>query len=185
VRAQEFDAWVPRNGTIRSLVLYALFAVVVDRAGADAHRTVATATGVDTGTVATAFAVVLWLLLAVVLVVEYRRQTRPFPSFVAPEVRDQFLRQRVPRRALLGAYVLLLLAGLFVAVFARPRFFGVLDNGLRVVRRVVRSGDPGSFSVVNLGYGVAFVVCSLAVAHAADRVLVAGARKLVERRETA
>jgi hypothetical protein len=176
---RQFDAWVPRYGTVRSFVLFGLFVVVVAHAGADAHRTVATATGVQTGAVARTFAVGLWLLLTAVVALELRRQTRPFPSFIARDVREQFLSQRVPQRALFAAYVLLLLASGYVAVFARPRFFAALDGGLLVVRRLVETGDPGAFSLAKLGYGLAFVVGSVAVAHAADRVLVAGARALI------
>lgn len=176
------SVWVPRYGTVRSLVLFGLFTVVVSRADEDLRETLAAATGIDPTTVGRGIAVGLWLLLGVVLAVEYRRQTRSFPSFLTPDVRGHFLRQRVPARLHFAAYVALLVAGGYVALFARDRFFVALDGGLLVVRRVLATGDPGSFSLENLGHGVLFVAAAVAFAHAADRVFVAGVRAVLAHR---
>lgn len=173
--------WVPRYGTVRSLVLYGLFAVVVWRADADLRETVVAVGGPDPATVGQALAVGLWLLLAGVFAYEYRRQTRPFPSFLTAHVRQHYLHQRVPARVKFGTYVALLVAGGYVALFARATFFARLDDGLLVVRRLATAGAPGSFSVANLGYGLLFVAGAVAFAHAADRVLVAGARAALAR----
>ncbi|WP_255196785.1 hypothetical protein [Halorarius litoreus] len=172
-------AWVPRYGTVRSFVLVALLAIVVWRAEAPLRETVATALSVGESTAWTGTLVALSLLAVVVFAVEYRRQTRRTPAFFTPDVRAKFYEQRVPPRALFAAYVLLLVAGSYVALFAREVFFTRLDNALLVVRRLVTTGDPGAFSLSALGYGVLFVVGALAFAHATDRVLVAGWRKLI------
>lgn len=175
-------AWVPRYGTVRSLVLFALLAVVAWRAGPGLRETLSTALGIAPTTAGRAVAAVLWLALAVVLVAEYRRQTRPFPRFLTPDVRAKFLEQRVPTRVLFAGYVLLLVGGGYVALFAREPFFARLDGALLVVRRLLATGAPGAFSVSALGYGVLFVAGAVAFAHAADRVLVAGARAVIARR---
>lgn len=172
-------AWVPRYGTVRSLVVYLLLAVVVWRAEAPLRETLVTATGVDSATAWYGVLAVLGLLLVAILVVEYRRQTKPRPKFFTPDVRAKFFEQQVPTRVLFAAYVLLLVGGGYVALFARNTFFARLDNALLVVRRLVTTGDPGAFSLEALGYGVLFVVGAVAFAHAADRVFVAGWRKLI------
>lgn len=172
--------WVPRYGTVRSLVLYGLFAVVVWRADAELRETLAVL-GLDPATVGRGLAVGLWLLLAAVLAYEYRRQTRPLPSFLTNHVRQQYLDQRVPERLKFATYVGLLVAGGYVALFARAAFFARLDDGLLVVRRLLTAGHPGSFSLVNLGWGLLFVAGAVAFAHAADRVLVAGVRAALAR----
>lgn len=176
------SAWVPRYGTVRSLVLFALLVVVAWRADPDLRDTLATAAGITPATAGRALAVLLWCSLAAVLAVEYRRQTRPFPSFLTPDVRAKFLEQRVPTRLLFAGYLVLLAAGGYVALFARGPFFARLDGALLVVRRVVTTGDPGAFSPSAVGYGVLFVCGAVAFAHAADRVLVAGARAVIARR---
>lgn len=177
------SAWVPRYGTVRSLVLFGLLAVVAWRAGPHLRETLAAAVGVAPATAGRALAVLLWLSLAAVLVVEYRRQTRPFPAFLTPDVREKFLEQRVPTSVLFAGYVGLLVVGGYVALFAREAFFARLDGALLVVRRLLATGDPGRFSVAAVGYGVLFVVGAVAFAHAADRVLVAGARAVIARRQ--
>lgn len=176
-------AWVPRYGTVRSLVLFALVAVVVWRAGPDLRETLSTALGTSPTTAGRTVAALLWLLLAAVLALEYRRQTRPFPRFLTPDVRAKFLEQRVPTRVLFAGYVGLLVVGGYVALFARATFFARLDGALLVVRRLLATGDPGAFSLSALGYGVLFVVGAVGFAHAADRVLVAGARAVIARRQ--
>lgn len=177
----EVSVWVPRYGTVRSLVLYGLFAAVVWRADAAVRETMAAVGGPGPRTVGQGLAVGLWLLLAGVLAYEYRRQTRPHPSFLTAHVRQHYLHQRVPARVKFGTYVALLVAGGYVATFARATFFARLDDGLLVVRRLLTAGDPGAFSLVNLGYGVLFVAGALAFSHAADRVLIAGARAVLAR----
>lgn len=176
------SAWVPRYGTVRSLVGFALLVVVVWRADAALRETLTTALGVDEATASACILVVVGLGLVAVLGVEYRRQTKPRPKFFTPDVRAKYVEQRVPTRALFTGYVLLLVGGGYVALFARDVFFARLDNALLVVRRLLTSGDPGAFSLSALGYGVLFVVGAVAFAHAADRVLVAGLRKLIAER---
>lgn len=179
----EVTAWVPRYGTVRSLVLFALLAVVVWRAEDALRETLSTAFGVSGATAWTVTRVALGALLVAVLAVEYRRQTRSVTSFVAGDVREKFLEGQVPARALFAAYVALLAGGGYVALFARDVFFARLDNALLVVRRLVTTGDPGPFSLAALGYGVLFVLGAVAFAHAADRVLVAAARRVIAGRE--
>lgn len=177
----EVSVWVPRYGTVRSLVGYGLVALVVWRADAAIRETLDAVAGVDPASTARGLAVGLWLLLGVVLAYEYRRQTRPRPSFITAHVRQHYLQQRVPERAKFATYVALLVAGGYVALFAREPFFSRLDDALLVVRRLLTTGDPGAVSLANLGYGVAFVAGALAFAHAADRVLVAGVRAALAR----
>lgn len=175
-------AWVPRYGSVRSLVCVALVGVVVLRAREPLRETLATALSVDPATAWLGVLVALGLLAVAVLAVEVRRQARPFPAFLTPDVRDEFLRQRVPPRLLFAAYVALLGAGGYVALFARTSFFSRLDGALLVVRRLLATGDPGAFSLIALGQGALFVAGAVAFAHAADRVLVAGARAVIARR---
>lgn len=178
MRRPNLEAWAPRYGTIRSLVVYLLLVVVVWRAEAPLRETAA-ALGVDRTTAWTGVLALLGLLFLVVLGFEYRRQTESATAFYTRDVRAKFFEQQVPTRALFAGYVLLLVAGGYVALFARGTFFTRLDNALLVVRRLLTSGDPGSFSLAALGYGLLFVVGAVAFAHAADRVLVAAWRKLV------
>lgn len=172
------EAWVPRYGTVRSLVVVGLLAVIVWRAEA-ALRETAVALGVDESTAWTGVLVALSMLGVAVLAVEYRRQTQRVPSFYTPDVRATFFEQHVPTRLLFAGYVTLLVAGGYVALFARDVFFDRLDNALLVVRRLVTTGDPGAFSLDALGYGVLFVVGAVAFAHAADRVVIATWRKFI------
>lgn len=173
------DAWVPRYGTVRSLVVLGLLAVVVWRAEAAFRETLTTALDVDGPTAWTGVLAALALLAGVVLAVEYRRQTRLRPKFYTPDVRAKFFEQRVPTRALFAGYLALLVAGGYVALFARDVFFTRLDGALLVVRRLLATGDPGAFSLEALGYGTLFVLGAVAFAHAADRVFVAAWRKLI------
>ena len=174
-------AWTPRFGTVRALVLYGLLALVVRRGDAAFRETLRTVFGVSE---ATADQAVFWALVVVGLVVavETRRQARSEPTFTLKAARQKYLESRVPTRALFAGYLILLAASGYVALFARDVFFARLDNALLVVRRVAESGDPGSFSVEALVFGAAFVVGAVAFAHAADRVLLAGIRKLVAAR---
>ena len=179
MRRPSLQAWAPRYGTVRSLVVYLLLVVVVWRAEGPLRETLATTAGVDGQFAWLGVVLVLALLLVAVLAVEYRRQTRSATAFYTSDVRAKFYEQQVPTRALFAAYVLLLVAGGYVALFARDVFFARLDGALLVVRRLVSTGDPGVFSLEALGYGVLFVVGAVAFAHAADRVLVAGWRKFI------
>lgn len=176
------SAWVPRYGTVRSLVIVGLLALVVSRADPALRETLAAA-GVSAAVAGRAVAAGLWLLVGLTVVVEYRRQTSQFPSFLTPDVRTHFLRQRVPTQALFAAYVALLVAGGYVALFAREQFFAGLDGALLVVERLITTGGPGAFSFTSLAYGTLFVVGALAFAHAADRVVVASLRAAIARRE--
>jgi hypothetical protein len=174
--------WTPRFGTVRALVLYGLLALVVRRGDAAFRETLRTVFGVSG---ATADQALFWALVVVgllVVAVETRRQARSEPTFTLKAARQKYLESRVPTRALFAGYLILLAASSYVALFARDVFFARLDNALLVVRRVAESGDPGSFSVEALGFGAAFVVGAVAFAHAADRVLMAGLRKLVAAR---
>ena len=174
-----YAAWTPRFGTVRAFVLYGLFALVVRRGDAAFRTTIQTVFGVDG---ATADQALFWALVVVgllVVAVETRRQARAEPAFTLKAARQKYLESRVPTRVLFAGYLLLLAASGYVALFARDVFFTRLDDALLVVRRVAESGDPGSFSVEALGFGAAFVVGAVAFAHAADRVLLAGLRKLV------
>ena len=176
-----YAAWTPRFGTVRALVLYGLLALVVRRGDAAFRETLRTVFGVSE---ATADQAVFWALVVVGLVVavETRRQARSEPTFTLKAARQKYLESRVPTRALFAGYLILLAASGYVALFARDVFFARLDNALLVVRRVAESDDPGSFSVEALVFGAAFVVGAVAFAHAADRVLLAGIRKLVAAR---
>ncbi|MFB6117565.1 hypothetical protein [Halosegnis sp.] len=181
--ARRHAAWTPRFGTVRAIVLYGLLALVVRRGNAAFRETLTTVVGVDA---AMAGGILFWTLVAVglaVLTVETYRQTRTRQAFTLKAARQKYLESFVPARVRFGVYLLLLAAGGYVALFARSVFFERLDNALLVVRRVARSGDPGAFSVEALAFGAAFVLGSLAVAHAADRVLVAGIRKLLASRK--
>jgi hypothetical protein len=179
MRRPTLQAWAPRYGTIRSLVVYLLLVVVVWRAEAPLRATLATTLGLDGATAWSGVLALLGLLLVVVLAVEYRRQTASATAFYTSDVRATFFEQQVPTRALFVAYVLLLVTGGYVALFARDVFFARLDGALLVVRRLVTTGNPGTFSVEAFGYGALFVVGAVAFAHAADRVLVAGWRKVI------
>ena len=174
-------AWTPRFGTVRAFVLYGLLALVVRRGDAAFRETLRTVFGVSE---ATADQAVFWALVVVGLVVavETRRQAGSEPTFTLKAARQKYLESRVPTPALFAGYLILLAASGYVALFARDVFFARLDNALLVVRRVAESGDPGSFSVEALVFGAAFVVGAVAFAHAADRVLLAGIRKLVAAR---
>lgn len=172
-------AWTPRYGTVRAFVLYGLLLVVVLRGAAPLRETLVAVAGVAPDTAETALLAFLGVVGLAVVVVEVRRQARSEPAFTLNAAREAYLESRVPTRALFGAYVLLLVAGTYVALFARETFFARLDNALLVVRRLAESGDPGAFSIEALVFGTAFVVAAVAVAHAADRVLVAGFRRVL------
>lgn len=175
-------AWTPRYGTVRALVCYGLLLVVAVHGWAPLRATVVALSGVAADTAETLLLGVLVALGIVLVARETRRQTRPEPAFTLRAARQKYLESRVPRRPLFAVYLGLLAAGSYVALFARNTFFARLDNALLVVRRVARSGDPGAFSVDALLFGAAFVVGTVAVAHAADRLAVAGLRWGLARR---
>ena len=175
-------AWTPRYGTVRAFVCYGLLLVVTVYGWASLRATVVAVVGVGANTAGTLLVALLAAVGVVLVAYETRRQTRAEPEFTLRAARQEYLESRVPRRPLFAAYLGLLVAGAYVAVFARDTFFSRLDNALLVVRRVARSGDPGFFSVDALLFGAAFVVGTVAVAHAIDRLLVAGLRKAIASR---
>ncbi|MFC7177292.1 hypothetical protein [Halosegnis marinus] len=146
------------------------------------RETLVAVAGVDPGTAETVLLAFLVVVGLAVVAVEVRRQARGEPEFTLKAARQAYLESRVPARPMFGAYVLLLVAGTYVALFARETFFARLDNALLVVRRVAESGDPGAFSADALAFGAAFVVAAVTVAHAADRVLVAALRRVLASR---
>lgn len=169
-------AWTPRYGTVRALVCYGLLVIVAVHGWTSLRATVVADT-------AETLLVGVLIGLGIALVAyETRRQTRPEPAFTLRAARQKYLESRVPRRPLFAAYLGLLAGGGYVALFARDVFFARLDNALLVVRRVAESGQPGAFSVDALAFGAAFVVGTVAVAHAADRLAVAGLRWGLARR---
>lgn len=175
-------AWTPRYGTVRAFTLYGLLLGVAVHGSDSLRATLVALFSIDLEAAGTALVTTLALVGVVVVVYEVRRQTRTEPEFTLKAARQKYLESRVPTRPLFVAYILLLIAGGYVVVFARDVFFSRLDNALLVVRRVAQSGDPGVFSVDAFLFGTAFVVGAVAVAHAMDRILVAGIRKAVASR---
>lgn len=175
-------AWTPRYGTVRALTLYGLLVVVAAHGSAPLRATLVALLAVDAGTAELVLLAVVAVVGLLVVAHEVRRQTRAEPEFTLKAARQKYLESRVPTRPLFALYALLFVGGGYVALFARDTFFSRLDNALLVVRRVARSGDPGAFSVDALLFGTAFVVGALAVAHATDRILVAGLRKAIASR---
>lgn len=175
-------AWTPRYGTVRALVCYGLLVVVAVHGWTSLRATVVAVSDVVADTADMLLVGVLTSLGVALVAYETRRQTRPEPAFTLRAARQKYLESRVPRRPLFAAYLGLLVAGAYVALFARDVFFARLDNALLVVRRVAESGQPGAFSLDALVFGAAFVVGTVAVAHAADRLAVAGLRWGLARR---
>lgn len=171
------DVWIPRYGTVRTALGFGLLYVVVGHATDAIIETIAVvAPAVSPALLGSAMAGVLWVALAALLGVEYRRQTAAFPSFASTGERHAFLRQHAPTPRRLAVWLALVLVGATVGYVTAPTFFATLDDALLVGRRLAEQGVLGSFSLANLAFGVAFMGGFAAVAYAADRVLVGLAR---------
>lgn len=175
--------YYPRYGTVRSLVLFALFYLVIAHATTAFVETLRTvAPGVESTPLGVVMAGVLWLVLGLVVPLEARRQTRGNPEmFVARQVLVKFLDQHRPTWLehlgwLLGAVV-----GAAVVRVGWTRFFSTLENALLVGKRLAERGELGQFSIANLAWGVGFVLGFVLLAVAADRFLTGLVRELLYR----
>lgn len=177
------STYYPRYGTVRSLLWFGLFYLAVGRAtGAVVETLRAVDPSADPALVRLGMAASLWIVLAAVAVGELRRQARGNPEeFLARQVLVEFADQHRPAAREHVGWLLAALAGGAVARLARERFFGALDDALLVGRRLAEQGTLGPFSRMNLAWGVAFLAGFALVAHAADRVVVGGAREAIYR----
>lgn len=180
-QAPGVGTYYPRYGTVRSVLVFGLFYLVVAHATAALVETLRiVAPAVDPSPLRVILAATLWLVLGLVVVAELHRQTRDNPeSFVARQVMVAFLDQHRPTRRghvgwLLGAF-----AGAVVVHRGWRRFFATLDDALLVGARLAEAGTLGQFSTVNLAWGVGFVLGFALLAVAVDRVLIGILRELV------
>lgn len=181
MRPPGVEVYYPRYGTVRSLVLFALFYLVIAHATTAIVETLRTvAPGVESTPLSVVMAGVLWLVLGVIVGLEVRRQIRDNPeTFVARQVLVKFLEQHRPTvRGHLG-WLLGAVVGVAVVRVGWTRFFSTLENALLVGKRLAERGDLGQFSVANLAWGVGFVLGFVLLAVAADRFLTGLARELL------
>lgn len=176
--------YAPAYGSVRTVVLFGLLVLIVERATAALVETLQTvAPAASAAPLKFALAAVLWVALALVMVAEFRRQSVDNPyEFQAREVALSFLDQRrlTPRSA--GLAILLSASGITVAWLARPRFVATLDGAFHVMTALIETGSPGSFAVANLVWGTAFVAGVLALAWGLDRLLIGLVREMLYRR---
>lgn len=176
----------PAYGTVRTLLGYALLALVVGHATEAFVETLrVVAPGVDSTLLSTAMAAVLWVALGLVLLAELRRQADSrSPTFVASEEVVAFLDQRRLSAREWALWAVATLVGGAAVWAARDIFFATLDDALLVGRRLAETGEIGHFSPVNLALGVAFLVGFALLAAGLDRLLVGAAREVQHRRAT-
>lgn len=181
MRPPGVEVYYPRYGTVRSLVLFALFYLVIAHATTAFVETLRTvAPGVESTPLSVVMAGVLWIVLGLVVALEARRQTRGNPeTFVARQVLVKFLEQHRPTwREHLG-WLLGAVVGVAVVRVGWTRFFSTLENALLVGKRLAERGDFGQFSIANLAWGVGFVLGFVLLAVAADRFLTGLAREIL------
>lgn len=175
----------PGYGTIRSLLLFALLVLVVDRATDAVVGTLrSVAPTVDPGLLTTALAAVLWVALAWVAVGEVTRQRRATFRVEGTEAAVDLLDDRRPDRRGWGLAAGAALAGAVAAVLTRKPFLAVLDAVLFAGRRLAETGSIDGFSPTNLALGAVFLGGVLAVAWGLDRLVVGLVRDLQYRRAT-
>lgn len=181
MRPPGVEVYYPRYGTVRSLLLFVLFYLLIANATAAIVETFGTvAPDVESTHLGLVMAGVLWLVLGLVVTLEARRQTRGNPeTFVARQVLVKFLDQHRPTWLehlgwLLGAVV-----GAAVVRVGWTRFFSTLENALLVGKRLAERGELGQFSIANLAWGVGFVLGFVLLAVAADRFLIGLSRELL------
>lgn len=176
--------YAPVYGSVRTVVLFGLLVQVVERATEALVETLQTvAPSVSSAPLEFVLAAVLWVVLALVALAEFRRQTADNPhEFLAIEVALAFLDQRrlAPRGAVLA--ILLTAGGIGVSWVARPRFVATLDGGFQVLTALVETGSPGAFDMANLVWGVAFVGGVLVLAWGLDRLVIGLLREVRYRR---
>lgn len=183
MRPPGVEVYYPRYGTVRSLLLFALFYLVVAHATTALVETLrVVAPGVEPSFLRFAMAGTLWLGLGLVVVREVRRQTRDNPeSFIARQVLVKFLDQHRPTWR--GHVGWLVAAAVGAAVVRRgwTRFFSTLDDALLVGKRFAEQGTLVEFSPLNLAWGVAFLLGFALLAFAVDRFLTGLVRELLYR----
>lgn len=177
------STYYPRYGTVRSLLWFGLLYLAVARATGAAVETLrAVVPAVDPSLVRLGAAAALWVALGLVAAAELRRQARGNPErFVARQVLVAFAEQHRPTPREHAGWLLAAAAGGAVALVARERFFGALDDALLVGGRLAERGALGPFSPANLAWGVAFLAGFALVAHGVDRVVVGGSREAIYR----
>lgn len=171
----------PRYGTVRSVLLFVMFYLLVAHATTALVETLrAVAPGVSSTPLNLVMAASLWLVLGLLVLHEVRRQTRDNPEmFVARQVLVKFLDQHRPSLREHVGWFVGALAGAAVVYRGWSRFFPTLDDALLVGKRLAEQGSPGQFSTTNVAWGVGFVLGFVLLAVAVDRFLIGLSRELL------
>lgn len=179
-----FRVYAPEYGTVSAVVVYGLVVLVVASATDALTETLrAVAPEADPGLLELSMAATLWIVLALVVVGEARRQTADNPhEFLAREVVVSFLDGRRPSPARHLLAVATSAVGGAVTWLARERFLATLDGAFHVLTVLAETGSPGAFEPVNLAWGAGFVLGVAALGWGADRLLIGLLRELQYRR---
>jgi hypothetical protein len=176
---RKLAVFYPQYGPVRSLLGVGLLYVVVERATRALVATLAAvAPAVPADAIRLAMALSLWLVLALVVLAEGRRQVAGNPrSFIAKEVLVKFLDQHRPTPKWHALALGAALVGGWAMWVGWARFVDSLDGILRIGLFLYRSGNLGSFDPLNLVYGVAFLVGFGLLSWGIDRLAIGGARE--------
>lgn len=187
---QSTTVYTPEFGTVRRLLEYGLFVVVVDRSTATLTDMLAAGpTASLAPKLALAAAVALWAMLAFTVGREALRQVRANPrnGDDATELLAE-LRPAPRWAATVGAVAA---AGGAVVAFGWPRFVRLVDDPLAASELVQRAlaGTPESgvdralaLAGTDLVWALAVPVGFVALAYGVDRLLVGGVREVQYRR---
>lgn len=188
---QSATVYTPEFGTVRRLLEYGLFVVVVDRSTATLTDMLAGGPMASLAPkLALAAAVALWAMLALTVGREVLRQYRANPR--TGDDATELLAQLRPAPRWAATVGAVAVAGGAVVASGWPRFVRLVDDPLAAFELVQRTlaGAPGQSGVdralalagTDLVWALAVPVGFVALAYGVDRLLVGGVRELQYRR---
>ncbi|MFB6184581.1 MAG: hypothetical protein ABEI96_08510 [Haloarculaceae archaeon] len=168
--------YVPAYGPVDAAFGFALFYVLVDRATPTVVAVLTDALAdVSPSFVRLGLAAVLWFVLGVTVLDQFRRQLAALGLASHHAVRPRTAARGTPSRAQTVAYALGVVVGGAVAAWTFER---AVETAVSLIR-VVAALDAGAFVSVEFLVMVVFFVAFGVATHSLDRLVVGGVRALL------